>query len=117
MRILNQTRGRCLADQVQPCRTFWRRWRGGLGKSRLAPGQGWYLAPCRAVHTLGLRYPIDAVYLSAQGRVLRIVRLAPWRLGPWVGAARGVLELPAGTCTPETCQNSDQLQTLPEMGW
>lgn len=117
MRFLNQSRGRCLADQVVACRTFWSRLRGGLNQGALQPGQGWYLTPCRAVHTLGMQFPLDAVYLSSQGRVLRVVRLAPWRLGPWLPAARGVLELPAGSCTPETCQAGDQLQTIPENGW
>jgi uncharacterized protein len=117
MRFLNQTRGLSLADHGLACRTFWQRWRGGMGKASLLPGQGWYLSPCRAIHTCGLRFSIDAVYISTQGQVLRIARLAPWRLGPWVGAARGVLELPAGTCTAETCLTGDQLQILPENGW
>lgn len=117
MRFINQTRGLCLADRVLVCRTFWQRLRGGLNQDAPQPGQGWYLSPCRAVHTLGMPFSVDAVYLSSQGQVLRVVHLAPWRLGPWVSAARGVLELPAGSCTLETCQAGDQLRTIPENGW
>lgn len=57
------------------------------------------LRPCRAVHTLGLRDPIDVVFLGAQNRILRCVpRLAPNRVAiHWQACA--VVELPAGYCT------------------
>ncbi|MEW6517072.1 MAG: DUF192 domain-containing protein [candidate division FCPU426 bacterium] len=117
MQVINQTRNFNLAEQIEECRTFWRRLVGGSGRVSPPAGHGWYIAPCRAVHTLGMRVAIDAVYLSAQGRVLRIVRLEPWRLGPWVREARGVLELPADSCTPQTCQVGDCLQTNSGKGW
>jgi len=43
-----------------------------------------------------MRFPIDAVFLDADLRVLKVVTLAPWRFA-WARRARAVLELPAGT--------------------
>jgi len=44
-----------------------------------------------------MSYPIDAIYLDAQNRVLHVAaHLAPWQIGPTVRRARRVLELPAG---------------------
>ncbi|HEX2088113.1 MAG TPA: DUF192 domain-containing protein [Solirubrobacteraceae bacterium] len=66
--------------------------RGMLGREP----QPLLLAPARSVHTCGMRFPIDVVFLDAELRVVRVVRgLRPWRLA---GArrARAVLELPAG---------------------
>lgn len=72
------------------------RLRGLLGRLPLAPGQAMLLSPCSTIHTLGMRYPIDVVFLARDGRVLRVAReVAPWRMrGHW--RARCVLELAAG---------------------
>lgn len=44
-------------------------------------GTALLIAPCRAVHTVGMRYPIDIVFLSRDGRVVRICRqVAPMRV-------------------------------------
>lgn len=75
---------------------WWERLRGLLG-TREPPVQGLYLVPCRSVHTMGMRYPIDLVFLAKDGRVLRVVEaVPPWRV---VGArgAHAVAEFAAGT--------------------
>ena len=69
--------------------------KGLLGSSQVGKGKG-MLIKGRQVHTIGMRYPIDTVYLDSGGRVLRIRTLAPGRVGPLVLAARWVLELDAG---------------------
>jgi len=88
--------GQVPALQVRRAATAWLRLRGLLGRSRLAPGQALWLDPCRAVHTLGMRYAIDVAFIDRQGRVVRIVHgLRPWR---WAGGwrARSAVELAAG---------------------
>jgi uncharacterized protein len=70
--------------------------RGLLFRPRLASNQALLIPRCASVHTCGMRYPIDIVFLDALGRVLRVVpRLEPWRLAMQAGAA-AVLELPPG---------------------
>lgn len=71
----------------------------GLGFIRDFPeGKGLLLEPCNSVHTFWPAFPIDVVFLSADGRILRTCPdLAHMRLSPVVWAARSVLELPAGT--------------------
>jgi hypothetical protein len=69
------------------------RLRGLLGRREPRP---LLLAPAAAVHTCGMRFPIDAVFLDADLRVVKVVRaLAPWRFASARGA-RAVLELPVG---------------------
>jgi uncharacterized membrane protein (UPF0127 family) len=69
---------------------------GWLGRRRLDVDAAIWLYPCRAVHSIGMRVPIDVVFLDAEGMVLRIVpALPPWR-AVGVRAARSVIELPAG---------------------
>jgi len=90
--------GAVLADRLRSARTHWARLWGLLGTRRLAPGDGLWLMPCRQVHTVGMRYPIDVAFLDEGYRVVcTIDGLRPGRLSPWVACASSVLELPAGT--------------------
>jgi uncharacterized membrane protein (UPF0127 family) len=51
---------------------------------------------CRSVHTFGMRFPLDLVWLGAGGEVVRVDRaVPPWRVRS-CRRARSVLELPAG---------------------
>jgi uncharacterized membrane protein (UPF0127 family) len=69
-----------------------------LGLSRLSrerAGTGLLIPACRGVHTFGMRFPLDLVFLDRQGRVLVIRRgVAPRRLVSW-READAVLELPS----------------------
>ena len=54
------------------------------------------LRPCRWVHTIGLRFPIDVAYLDDEGIVLKVARMPPRRVGMPVWQARTVIEAEAG---------------------
>lgn len=69
--------------------------RGLLGERGLPPATG-VLLRAKSVHTLGMLFTIDAVYLRRDGTVLRAVTLPPGRVGPLVLRARWVLELAGG---------------------
>jgi len=68
---------------------------GLLGRDGLPPATG-ILLRTKEVHTLGMRFAIDTVYLSAKGTVLKVATMPPGRIGPVVLRARWVLELQAG---------------------
>jgi uncharacterized protein len=54
------------------------------------------LRPCRWVHTIGLRFPIDVAYLDDEGVVVKAVRMPRHRVGIPVWKARTVIEAEAG---------------------
>jgi uncharacterized membrane protein (UPF0127 family) len=96
--VRRQGDGRLVGKAVVVAATPLARVRGLLGRRALAPGEGLLLTPCNAVHSLGMAFAIDAVYLDGDGRVVRVLApLRPWRLGPMVRGARAVLELRAGS--------------------
>jgi uncharacterized protein len=75
------------------------RMRGLLGRSELRPGEGLLLRPASAIHTWFMRFPIDAVFLDRDWRVVGIADdVRPWRARSRRGA-KAVLELPAGEST------------------
>lgn len=74
----------------------WDRTRGLLGRPPLAACEGLLITRCSSVHTVGMRYPIDVVFLDRHGAIARVVEnLRPMRLAMCLGAA-SVLELAAG---------------------
>lgn len=72
------------------------RLRGLLGRRALPVGEGLLLRPAPSIHTWFMRFPIDAVFLSAELEVLAVRSEMPaWRMAAGRGA-RAVLELAAG---------------------
>ena len=94
MRLVDPASGRVLVDAAV-ARGFADRSVGLLGSTGLPPGRGLMLRT-HQVHTIGMVFPIDVVYLSRQGEVLRVGTLKPGRIGPLVFRAAWVLELAKG---------------------
>ena len=76
--------------------TLRERARGLLGRSELQPNEGLLLERSRSVHTFGMRFPIDAVLLDRDDRVIGVVRLSPNRVLLPRAHVRAVLEVAAG---------------------
>ena len=80
---------------VQVAESWRERMRGLLDARELNPRHAMLFERCRAVHTFGMRFPIDVVFLDRDLRVVDVRRLTPGRLTrPRLGA-RHVLECPA----------------------
>lgn len=104
------TQGRVLLSHVVVPRGFWQRLRGLIGRAPLGEHEGWWFEDCHAVHTLGLRVPIDVLHLSSQGAILRIVpAVAPCRYSACVRATR-VLELRAGAALALGLRHGQRLE-------
>ena len=70
--------------------------RGLRGRDALAPDEGLLLPRCRSVHTFGMRFPIDAVLLDRDDRVVTVVTIEPGRILLPRRRVRHVLEVAAG---------------------
>jgi uncharacterized membrane protein (UPF0127 family) len=74
---------------------------GPLGRVRGLLGRdgvdgGLVLRPCRSVHTIGMRFPIDVAFCDRDGRVLHRTTLRPWRMSRLVWRSRFAIEAEAG---------------------
>lgn len=88
--------GAVVAARVGVANRPWSRMRGLLGRRSLDPGAGLLIEPCSSVHTFGMAFAVDVVFLRADGTVARVVgALRPGRIASFRGA-RSVLELPSG---------------------
>lgn len=110
MLVRNETRDSILGESVDVADTSAKRRKGLLGRKALPQGQGLWIIPCEGVHSCGMKFAIDLVYLDRNERVLKVKsRMVPWRFSMCL-RARSVLELPEGTISRTRTQRGDQLQ-------
>jgi uncharacterized membrane protein (UPF0127 family) len=109
VRVLNQSHRTTLATHVHVADTPRSRRQGLLGRPELRQHEGLWIVPCESVHTVGMRYPIDLVYLDRERRVVRIVEsLAPYRMSLCL-RAYSVIELAAGAARRSGTKSGHQL--------
>ena len=88
--------GDVVCERCTLARDPYSRMRGLLGRGGLAEGEGLLLQPAGSIHTFFMRLAIDAVFLDAERRIVRIASdVRPWRTAA-AKRSRAVLELAAG---------------------
>lgn len=74
------------------------RLKGLLGRKTLDTGKGLLIRPCKGIHTFFMKFPIDAVFIDKENRIVSLAHsLPPNRMTSIYPKAVSVLELPAGT--------------------
>lgn len=114
--VYNKTREAFVATEVTVADTYLRRLIGLLGKTRrwARSGRGLWIVPSRGIHTIGMLFPIDVVFLSKEKTVLQVEEhVRPFRISKVVLKATSVLELPAHTIFRSGIQVGDCLQIRP----
>lgn len=110
----NQTRECFLGLRVERANTIFTRLRGLIGRLRLGFDEGVWIVPSSGVHTIGVLFPVDLIYLDEQQRVIhQIEHLPPFRVAPLRKRATSVLELPTHTIYSSQTQPGDQLVICP----
>jgi hypothetical protein len=104
-RLVDRDSGQVVVERLVLAATFWQRLRGWQLRHVPPRGEGLLLVPCSAVHTFGMRFPIDVAYLDAGGTLLALhPDVAPWRIVAPCRAAQAVLEVPSGRALLQTGQ-------------
>jgi len=110
LRVRNQSKNTVLGDRVSIADTSATRRTGLLKHSRLEPGEGLWIAPSEAVHTFGMKFPIDVLFLDKKRKVLKIRSdMVRSRMAICL-RAHSVLELPSGTAAAMNTVVGDQLE-------
>ena len=68
------------------------------------------LRPCRSVHTVGMRFPIDVAFCDDELQVLRVVTMPRHRLSRLVWRSRAVIEAEAGAFARWGLRPGDKLE-------
>ena len=114
-RIVNETRGTLVAEDVRVADGIWSRFWGLMGRRSLPEGSGLLLRPSFSIHTAFMRFPIDVVFLDRELRVVKVVpEMKPFRVAVAFGGAHSVLELNAGAAAKAQVEAGDQLTLTDE---
>jgi uncharacterized membrane protein (UPF0127 family) len=107
----NVSREVIIGDAIREADTFLKRLRGLLGTNGLAPGEGLWVTPCRSIHSFGMRFVFDALFLGPDLKVVgRYERFRRNRISRVFSNARGVLELSAGTIERTGTEVGDEIE-------
>lgn len=110
LKISNLTRQAVLASCVEVADQGAKRRKGLLGRDHLPAEEGLWILPCEAVHTFGMQFPIDLVYLDRKNRVRKTRSdVPPFRLSACL-SAHSVIELASGTINRTQTKPGDRLE-------
>ncbi|MFZ0747168.1 MAG: DUF192 domain-containing protein [Terracidiphilus sp.] len=113
LKVLNVTRNTQLGNSIEVADRGPTRTKGLLGRRGLGPGGGMWIVPCESVHTFGMQFPIDLVYLDRMNRIKKVRSSVPaWRMSACL-SAHSVIELPAGTIHETHTESGDILEFCP----
>lgn len=88
---------------------------GLLSDKTLEPGDGLWIKPCNSIHSIGMKFKFDAIFLDKDLRVVHLVHeMKPWRASKMVFSAQSVLELPAGLISQTATEVGDQFEMRKE---
>jgi len=109
LRVRNQSRNTVVADRADIADTSKTRKIGLLKRTGLERGEGLWITPCEAIHTFGMKFPIDVVFLDKKRRVVKVrSAVGKWRMAICL-RAHSVLELPSGMAGETLTAAGDQL--------
>ena len=103
MTLRDADTGRIIAANVEMADTVAKRAIGLLGRKTLAEGYALWLEPCNGIHTFGMRFAIDVLYLDKNGIALRLLPdVRPNRMRLPLRGVRVTVEFPAGTLAAQS---------------
>ena len=111
--VYNTTRETFVATEAKLADGYFSRLVGLLGKTRrwARPGQGLWIVPSHGVHTIGMLFAIDLVFLDRDGRVVHTEEyVRPFRISRVTLKAQSVLELPPYTVFRSGTQVGDKME-------
>lgn len=111
--VYNKTRETFVATEASVADSYLRRLIGLLGKTQRWSrfGTGLWIVPSRGVHTIGMLFPIDLIFLNKGKEVVHVEEhVRPFRISKVSLKANSVLELPAHTIYRTGTQIGDVLE-------
>jgi len=110
MPVINLTKNTWLATKVVKADKFLTRLVGLLKRKKLGPEEAIWLVPSKGIHTVGMKFSIDVVFLDKEKRVVALIpAMGPYRMSGIHLLANSVLELPTGAIRKSRTEVGDQL--------
>ena len=112
-KIVNSSHQALIASDVGVALSRRDRSHGLIGRDSMREKEALVIPRCRQVHTFGMRFAIDVLFVGRDGAVVRVCRdLAPRHISPIAWRGRTAIELPAGTAERTGTSAGDIVQIL-----
>jgi len=114
--VYNKTRETFVATETMVADSYIRRLVGLLGKTKrwAQVGRGLWIIPSSGVHTIGMLFPIDLIFLNKEKQVVHVEEhVRPFRISKVSLKAESVLELPPHTIYRSGTQIGDRFEIAP----
>ena len=109
-KIVNKRNGNVVSINTKYANTWIKRLVGLLSESEMKTGDALWILPCNSIHTIGMRFPIDVVFLDENHRINKLgISIKPFRICSSLKGTKSVLELPVGTIVDAGLQCGDML--------
>jgi uncharacterized membrane protein (UPF0127 family) len=110
MKAFNSRNGKEVSADVKVAESLPKRLKGLLGRKELKRGESLWIRPCKGIHTIGMGFPIDVVFLNKRNVVISVKQnFPPNRMTRFYFSAVSVLELTAGTLTATDTRVGDRI--------
>jgi uncharacterized membrane protein (UPF0127 family) len=110
MVLVNATKKTVVSDNCHFANTVLKRMVGLLNRGQFGQGEGLLLDRCYGIHTFGMRFPIDVLFLDKDLHVIRAVKALPPYRTCVVKKSVYVLEVPVGALDVSHTVEGDQIQ-------
>jgi uncharacterized membrane protein (UPF0127 family) len=112
--VINKSLGTQISDHVECADGSLTRLVGLLGRTGLEAGAGLLIQPSSGIHTVGMKFTIDAVGLDANLCVVKLwPQMRPNRISSVHLTVRSVLELAAGEIEKRSIEVGHMLDFIP----
>lgn len=99
-----------IVSEVIEARGFFGKLTGLITRKKLKSFQGFLIKGCNSIHTAGMRYSIDAIFMDKNTRVIKIYsNMKPFKVTPFIKDAFSVLEVRAGVVGKTSLKTGDSV--------
>jgi len=109
-KAVNNTNNSVIAHNIKIADNFVTRLVGLLNRKSLDKEEGLLILPSTSIHSFGMRFDFDAVFLDKNNKVLYLIeKMKPCRVSPFVKNVHSVLELAGGVISSANIKIGDLL--------
>jgi uncharacterized protein len=99
-----------IASDVKIADSFFKRFVGLLAHKKLDNGEALLIKRCNQIHMIGMKFSIDAVFLSKTGEVVHIENdIKPGKISKYIRSACQVLEMESGVAEKFNIKTGDNI--------
>ena len=103
-------RGVTISSQTALAERFFSRLKGLLGMKQFSPGSALIIKSCSTIHTVGMKFPIDVLFVDKQGRISKMYYgVKPGRIVSGGLSSVMAVELPQGTIDNTSISTGDRI--------